>query len=166
VEVGRSRHAPAAEFTLAALDPFERRGVAVGRYHRDARRPDAADVAVGVVKGWRRKGLGTALLQSLALAATERGIRRFSSIVPVDDVAALALLRSLNPEVIVLHRGFGVVRYEVTFGRRFCKLCGRQIESTGDDGHSADGPSNQVCGTCLRRYLPKVQLRLADPWWS
>jgi GNAT superfamily N-acetyltransferase len=139
--------------------------VAIGRYRRDVRKPDTADVGIGVVGDWRGRGLGRSLLTRLARDAGRAGIHRFTSVVSVSDGAALALLRALNPEVTVAYRGFGVVRYEVSFARRFCNLCGRQIEVAVGDPQPMAGPQNHVCSGCLRRYVPKVQLKLADPWW-
>jgi GNAT superfamily N-acetyltransferase len=151
------------ESVLLARDPACGRDVALGRYRRDPRRRDTAEVAVTVVADWRRNGLGRSVLALLAQDAGRRGVRRFTAVVPVEDRAALALLRTLNAEVSVLHRGFGVVRYEVSFGQRFCKLCGRQVDVAVN--HAAEDLPSDVCGECLRRYLPKVQVRLADPWW-
>jgi GNAT superfamily N-acetyltransferase len=159
-EVGRSRLHVDADAALVAVSPARQRGVGIARYRRDPHDPAVAEVAIGVVEEWRGRGLGRSLLTSLAARARARRIRRFTALTSVDDHAALALLRAVNAEVTVGYREFGVVRYEVALAQRFCNLCGRRTDLP-ETGSTA----NQVCSACLRRYLPKIQARLAEPWW-
>lgn len=53
--------------------------IAAGSYHRDPRRPEEAEVAFVVEDAHQRRGLGSILLEHLAAAAGERGIRRFTA---------------------------------------------------------------------------------------
>jgi GNAT superfamily N-acetyltransferase len=64
-------------FALVAIDTVTARGVAVARY--ESAGEGVADIAMVVRPGWRRVGLGTALIQRLARAAAERGIHAFSA---------------------------------------------------------------------------------------
>ena len=53
--------------------------IAAGSYHRDPQHPDTAEVAFVVQDAQQRRGLGSVLLEHLAAAAQERGIRRFTA---------------------------------------------------------------------------------------
>ncbi|WP_231988124.1 bifunctional acetate--CoA ligase family protein/GNAT family N-acetyltransferase [Nakamurella panacisegetis] len=53
--------------------------IAAGSYHRDPTRPDTAEVAFVVEDAHQRRGLGSILLEHLAAAAQERGIKRFTA---------------------------------------------------------------------------------------
>ncbi|MTD16487.1 GNAT family N-acetyltransferase [Nakamurella sp. YIM 132087] len=53
--------------------------IAVGTCHRDHADPEAAEVAFVVEDAQQRRGLGSILLEHLAAAAAERGIRRFTA---------------------------------------------------------------------------------------
>lgn len=64
-------------FALVALDAQTHRGVAITRY--EPLSEGVADVAIAVDPGWRRVGLGTALIEMLAEAALDRGIHSFSA---------------------------------------------------------------------------------------
>ncbi|MCU7730994.1 GNAT family N-acetyltransferase [Actinoplanes sp. KI2] len=64
-------------FALVATDPQTGRGVAIARY--EATGDEVADVAVAVDPAWRGIGLATALIETLAEIALERGIHAFSA---------------------------------------------------------------------------------------
>lgn len=66
--------------------------VGVGRFVRDARRPDTAEVAIVVGDPWQRQGLGRHLGATLAAVARERGIRRFTAVMDPENRAARRLL--------------------------------------------------------------------------
>jgi len=70
-------------------DRPEPRGVGVGRYVRDSIDSDVAEVAVTVVDGHQRRGIGTLLTRALAERARECGIRTFVSYVRWDNAAAM-----------------------------------------------------------------------------
>ena len=53
--------------------------IAAGSYHRDKNNPDAAEVAFVVEDAQQRRGLGSILLEHLAAAAQERGVKRFTA---------------------------------------------------------------------------------------
>jgi len=53
--------------------------IAAGSYHRDPAHPEAAEVAFVVQDAQQRRGLGSILLEHLAAAAQECGIRRFTA---------------------------------------------------------------------------------------
>ncbi|MBV9465253.1 MAG: GNAT family N-acetyltransferase [Solirubrobacterales bacterium] len=80
-------------FALVAT-PLEQpeRIVAVGRFVRDGRGSDSAECAIVVADAFQRRGLGTLLLERLAVAASERGIRRFRWLTLADNAPALRLV--------------------------------------------------------------------------
>ncbi len=53
--------------------------IAAGSYHRDRTNPETAEVAFVVEDAQQRRGLGSILLEHLAAAAQERGIKRFTA---------------------------------------------------------------------------------------
>lgn len=79
-------------FALIAADASTGRGMAVARYERID--DDVADVAVVVDRAWRRAGVATILIELLAVAALERGIRAFTAVYLAENrpVAALTEL--------------------------------------------------------------------------
>jgi len=77
-EVDGERH-----FALGAvsLDPIGREeGLGIARFVRDDGDPEVAEPAVAVVDDAQGKGLGTLLLNRLAAAACERGVKRFKAV--------------------------------------------------------------------------------------
>jgi RimJ/RimL family protein N-acetyltransferase len=64
-------------FALVAIDPCTQKGVAIARFRQTGN--GVAEIAVAVSPAWRRAGLATMLIQLLATAAADRGIRTFSA---------------------------------------------------------------------------------------
>lgn len=79
-----------------ALDEPDEPGISVARYVRFADEPDAAEAAVAVLDAWQGKGLGTLMLEALALHALEHGIKRFRGTALASNGQIQALLRSLG----------------------------------------------------------------------
>jgi RimJ/RimL family protein N-acetyltransferase len=86
VDVDHRRH----EAMLALDGDGEALGVA--RYVRTPGDPESAEVAVVVVDDWHRRGLGTALLDTLTERARENGIKRYNAIVSEDNDVVLDAL--------------------------------------------------------------------------
>jgi RimJ/RimL family protein N-acetyltransferase len=80
---------------VRADDPA--RAAAVGRWVRDAQRPDVAELAIVVDDELQRRGLGTAVVYELADAARARGIGRFVGTALTENVAARRLFLRLSP---------------------------------------------------------------------
>jgi RimJ/RimL family protein N-acetyltransferase len=80
---------------VRADDPT--RAAAVGRWVRDARRPDVAELAIVVDDELQHRGLGTAVVFELADAARARGIGRFVGTALTENVAARRLFLRLSP---------------------------------------------------------------------
>jgi len=59
---------------LGAVDPTTGEGLAVARYLREPARPDVAEAAIAVIDDWQKRGLGTVLLERLAIRAHDEGI--------------------------------------------------------------------------------------------
>ncbi len=92
---------------LVAVSGPDERIIGVARYDRiDA---DAAEVAFNVADAHQGKGLGSVLLEHLAAAARERGVRRFAAEVLPSNGRMLAVFRDAGYE---LHQrsGEGVVQ--------------------------------------------------------
>ena len=96
---------------LGAMDCTDGRGVGVARYVRDAKDPQAAEVAVTIVDDWQGRGLGTELLARLSDRARQAGIRRFTGLVAEDNQAMAGLLGNLCAQIV--GRGPGTVEYEI-----------------------------------------------------
>jgi GNAT superfamily N-acetyltransferase len=90
---GSEDGAAVAATTLAGA-----RDVGFGQYRVFGDSPHAASVEVRIDDEWRGRGLGRALLKRLAERAHAHGIRRFTALIPVDNVPMLALLHSLTPK--------------------------------------------------------------------
>jgi GNAT superfamily N-acetyltransferase len=95
-------------FALVAAEEQTCHGVAIARYVEAA--DGLADVAVAVDPGWRRVGLATALIELLARAALDRGIREFSALYLAENRPVAALLRHAVPSGRqLIHAGFAEV---------------------------------------------------------
>ncbi len=70
--------------------------VGIARYARRAGF-EAADLAVVVADAWQRQGVATRMLGALAARAAGAGIGRFQATMHADNLAAVALLRRLQP---------------------------------------------------------------------
>ena len=76
-----------------ALDAPGGRGVGVARYARCTTDPHVAEVAIAVADDHHRRGIGTLLLEVLALTAREHGIERLTALVLADNEPMTTLLR-------------------------------------------------------------------------
>jgi RimJ/RimL family protein N-acetyltransferase len=106
---------------LGALDHVRGGGVGIARYVRDRENPAAAEIAVTIADDWQGRGLGTELLARLADRAREEGIGRFTAVIADDNTAASCLLR--NSGASLVHRGPGVVTYEIELARAQAEAC-------------------------------------------
>ncbi|MEA2363736.1 MAG: hypothetical protein QOD71_2881 [Thermoleophilaceae bacterium] len=95
---------------LVAEYPGEpvRRLIAVGRFVRLPRDPDAAEVAIVVCDDWQRRGVGSLFAERLAAEARRHGIRRFTATMASDNVPAHKLMRRLTRHLEERHTGPGV----------------------------------------------------------
>jgi GNAT superfamily N-acetyltransferase len=103
---------------LGAINPEDGRGVGIARYIRDAKDPEAAEVAVTVVDEWQRRGLGTELVDRLADRARQEGIRHFTALVGADNDAVVGLLEDGDIGVHVIKRESSAVEYEIELPAR------------------------------------------------
>jgi RimJ/RimL family protein N-acetyltransferase len=122
----KHRLTPADLRHLAHVDGLDRvalvaerpdgRPVGIARYVRDPRDAGAAEVAVAVVDGWQRRGVGKQLVTALAAWARGVGVRRFTFDALRDNQGAVRLMRHAGGAV----RPMGVddysAEFEVTFG--------------------------------------------------
>ena len=136
---------------LAAIDPQSGRGVAVGRFVRDQRQADRAEVAITVADDWQRRGLGKLLLEYLADRARDEGVQRFTALVSTDNRNMQGLLHRLGSRVHIMQMTGGVADWEIELAPRGL---GPQLEEAlraAAAGHLQMPP--QVCDV-LRRIVP------------
>jgi acetyltransferase len=105
---------------LIAYSPPPRAPIGIARYVR-LKEFDAAEVAVEVVDGWQRHGVGTALMVALSEQAARAGIRRFHVSMLRDNAGARALARKLGrpnqPATVIAAAGNVVeLTYSVSAG--------------------------------------------------
>jgi len=100
---------------LIAFSPPPRAPIGVARYVR-LDEFDAAEVAIEVVDGWQRLGVGTALLVALTERARAGGIRRFHMSMLRDNRAARALAGHFGPATVLSAAGNVVeLSYSLSF---------------------------------------------------
>jgi GNAT superfamily N-acetyltransferase len=97
---------------IVALDPVSGRGIGVARFVRLRDRPGVAEAAVTVIDDWQGRGVGTLLLEALALRAREEGIETFTAIMLAANHEILEVLEHLA-RVRVIDRQTGAVQVEV-----------------------------------------------------
>ena len=73
--------------------------LAVARFVRLPEDPGTAEFAIVVGDDYQQEGMGTKLMEHLALSATERGITRFRATLLADNRAARRLVRGLPGQV-------------------------------------------------------------------
>ena len=102
---------------VVALDAETGEGVGVARYVRDLDRPERAEAAVAVIDDWQERGLGTLLLELLAVRAREEGVNRFTALMLASNDEMMELLEGLGP-VRVIAREAGTVEVEAPLPAR------------------------------------------------
>jgi GNAT superfamily N-acetyltransferase len=68
----------------------------LARFVRDAHDATRADVAITVLDGWQRRGVGTALIQELARRAARVGVTTFSATALAENHGARELARKVG----------------------------------------------------------------------
>jgi acetate---CoA ligase (ADP-forming) len=114
---------PATQFAVVATRGRgdAERIVGVARYERDEWRPDHAEFAALVEDAEQGRGIGTALVRQVALAAADAGITQLTGDILAGNVRMLNLVRELGLEYHAGRSGGGVVRsdLELDFTERF-----------------------------------------------
>ncbi len=85
-----------------ALDPSQpdQPGLGVARYIRLPDDPTTAEAAVTVIDDYQGRGIGTILLELLAISARQRGIERFRGYVSAENIRMVEILRGLGATVV------------------------------------------------------------------
>ncbi len=81
---------------LVAVDRDTGEGVGVARFVRSDEDHGAAEFAIAVVDDWHRRGVGSRLMAALAERAREEQITSFTALALADNEAMLELLRELG----------------------------------------------------------------------
>ena len=89
---------------MIAFSPPPRAPIGIARYIR-LDEFDTAELAIEVVDGWQRRGVGIALLVALMERARAAGIRRFQMSMLRDNVAARALAGHFGPATVIAAAG-------------------------------------------------------------
>lgn len=82
--------------------------IGVGRFVRHSDDPQAAEVAITVADCWQRRGVGSALAESLAAEAQARGISSFTATMLSDNLPAQRLMQKLTAHLDRRHGGHGI----------------------------------------------------------
>lgn len=96
---------------IESLDLKTERGVGVVRFVRSTEDPEAAEIAVTVVDDMQRHGIGTLLSNVAIKAARERGIKRFTGEVLVENAHLVEALRA-HPAVQTIEKN-GVLSFVI-----------------------------------------------------
>jgi RimJ/RimL family protein N-acetyltransferase len=151
---------------LVALSLADRHGVGIARYVRHADDSQAAEVAVTVVDAWHGRGLGTELLTRLTVRARQEGIFRLTALIAADNVAMLALLRTMKPE-LAPHHDVDTVEYEVTLTQCRCAVCGQPADPVTNRVQKDNQIEGRwICHACIRAHVPVIAAELTQPWWK
>ncbi|HEV7626044.1 MAG TPA: GNAT family N-acetyltransferase [Streptomyces sp.] len=92
----RSLSATDGLVSVAWLASVDDRPVGIGRYVLMTEDPCTADLAFEVVDEQQRRGLGTALLDTITTVAADNGVRRLAATVHPQNKASLQLLSRLS----------------------------------------------------------------------
>lgn len=80
---------------LVAIHAETDERLGIGRYVSTPAAPDEAEVALTIADAWQGRGVGSVLLDALADLARQRGIRRLTAEVLVENTAMRALFARL-----------------------------------------------------------------------
>jgi GNAT superfamily N-acetyltransferase len=96
---------------LAIADDSDHELDAVGIIHcfRDGRGSSSGEVAFAVVDEWQRLGIGTALIQQLALHCWDCGIKSWRATFLRTNLAPLKLLARVADELVTSENGAGAI---------------------------------------------------------
>ena len=86
-------------------------GIGVARYIRLKDEPTMAEFAVVIVDEYQGRGIGTYLLEAIAVVASERGIDRLCAFVRAENAAMLAVFHQFGATAV--HDEPGVTRVEI-----------------------------------------------------
>ena len=103
-------------FALAAFTD-DGTGIAVARYEGNPG-SDTAEMAVVVLRDWRRRGVGTALLVRLADAAANRGVRYLRADFLAGNHGAAGLVRAAGLGPPVFEDGVGSILHRLPVRRQ------------------------------------------------
>jgi GNAT superfamily N-acetyltransferase len=97
---------------LVAVDPGSGEGIGIARYVRLEDRPETAELGVVVNDDRQGEGIGSLLLQRLAVTARTNGIERFSALILEENKPMLSLIGELGDVEVQDHEA-GALRLEV-----------------------------------------------------
>jgi len=92
-------------------EDVEPEGIGVARFVRSASDPETAEISIVVVDDWQHRGVGKRLLERIAGAAAERGIRRIRSVALADNPDVRQLLEHNTENLEVRQVEPGVVEF-------------------------------------------------------
>ncbi|WP_405239230.1 GNAT family N-acetyltransferase [Lentisalinibacter orientalis] len=107
---GTDHYALGAMLPAGAPDG-EAQGIGVARFVRSTSDPETAEISIVVVDDWQHRGVGKRLLERIAGAAAERGIRRIRSVALADNPDVRELLERHTEGLEVRRSEPGVVEF-------------------------------------------------------
>jgi GNAT superfamily N-acetyltransferase len=125
-------------FALGAADAVTGQGVAIARY--EPLHEGVAEVAVVVDPAWRGVGLATALVETLAEAALDRGIDTFCATVLAENRPVTALVRLVGPNVRQSIRE-GIAEFSIALDREQVARALRALPHDDDASAADQAPS-------------------------
>jgi GNAT superfamily N-acetyltransferase len=123
-------------FALGAADEVTGQGVAIGRYETSGE--GVAEVAVAVDPAWRGVGLATALVETLAQAALDRGIHTFCATFLAENQPVTALVRLVGPDVTRSIRE-GIAEFSIALNREKVE---RAVQALSRDDAGSPPPTD------------------------
>ncbi len=155
------------------LDAPDHPGIGVARFVRLHDEPTVAEAAVTVLDDYQGRGLGTELLDVLAVAAVRRGVTTFRAYVLGENRAMLAMLERLGPTHTQQQRGVLQIDVELPASEVDTTLAAREVFHAvtrkdvppmvtiappvwlSDDADDADGAGRQRLREWLDRTLDR-----------
>jgi GNAT superfamily N-acetyltransferase len=104
---GRDRVALVAELP-------DGRPIGIARFVRDQSEVGSADVAVAVVDGWQRRGVGARLATALAECARGAAVSRFTAMMLRENEGAVRLMRRVGGDIRTLEVDSQSAEFEIS----------------------------------------------------
>lgn len=102
-------------YALGAMRPADGEGqpegIGIARFIRSESDPETAEISIVVVDDWQHRGIGKRLLERIAGAAAERGVRRIRSVALADNPDIRELLQRHTENLEIRRVEPGVVEF-------------------------------------------------------
>lgn len=140
-------------------------GMGVARYVRLADEPQVAEAAITVLDRFQGRGLGTALLHTLARSAVANGVRMFRNYVLAENTSMISIFKGLGAEIAGIEGAIAQVDLPLTpFGAEPIPAADEPAQPAGDESEAPHPVPRRVLRRAAERRLPALPFVSVPVW--